>query len=78
MGGVGADSTIAVKIYPPTEEYPFHYRFDDTLRLYGDFDPAGLTLRYDETREVYQVQDRNATYPVERYREISPLVKLPK
>jgi hypothetical protein len=78
VAGVPAEFTIPVKIYPPEANRNFHYRFDDTLRLYGNFEARNLTLLYNEPKEEYRLQDQQRKYVLERYQETAPLVEVPK
>jgi hypothetical protein len=78
VAGVSAESTIPVKIYPPEANRNYHYRFDDTLRLYGNFEARNLTLLYNEPKEEYRLQDQQRKYVLERYQETAPLVEVPK
>jgi anti-sigma factor RsiW len=78
VAGTQSVSTITVKIYPPEANRSFHYRFDDTLRLYGKFRSQDLILLYNEPREEYRLQDQQHVYVLERYQETAPLMPTPK
>jgi hypothetical protein len=78
VAGTPSASTIPVKIYPPEANRNFHYRFDDTLRLYGNFGVRNLTLFYNEPKEEYRLQDQQREYVLERYQETAPLVEAPE
>ncbi len=78
VAGTSSASTVPVKVYPPEANRNFHYRFDDTLRLYGTFEVRNLTLLYNEPREEYRLRDQQREYVLERYQETAPLVAAPK
>lgn len=66
-GTAGTDTTVAVLIYP-AEKGGKSYQFDDTLRLYGSFVPARLSLRYDQNTGQYIIREDSVWYPLQRYR----------
>lgn len=69
-----SDTTeITVLVYPgPTSG---QYRFDDTLRLYGPFDPAKLSVTYLPDSAVYRLHVGSNVFPLERYKARQPLAR---
>lgn len=73
FAGAGADTTVAVLLYRG-ETGSRSYRFDDTLRLYGPFEPARLRLQEEETSGRYTLREDSLYYPLQRYHARQALV----
>jgi hypothetical protein len=55
-GANGKDTTVAILIYEASAGSR-SYSFDDTLRLYGSFSPAQLTLQLDQQTGQYVLRE---------------------
>lgn len=54
--------------------YRNHYRFADTLMVFGPANPRRWRLRYDAARQMYVLQTEGAEYALEKgFRQIRPL-----
>ena len=65
-GADSQDTTLAVLLYPVALTKA--YQFDDTLRLYGNFNAAWLFLQYDSNTKRYTLREDSLSYPLQRYR----------
>lgn len=55
---------IPVLIIEDHPEYDFHYRFGDTLKLYGTFSLSALSIEYEPNQDRYALQIAQDTYPI--------------
>ncbi|MDQ4141266.1 MAG: hypothetical protein M3142_12185 [Bacteroidota bacterium] len=63
--GTNSDSTTTILLYPAASPA---YQFNDTLRIYGNFAPDQLTLKYNQLKEQYTLLIDSNAYPLQRYR----------
>jgi hypothetical protein len=74
FSGTQTDSTITILMYPAQSAA---YRFDDTLRLYGSFEPSQLSLQYNQAEEQYTLFIDSLAYSLQRYRPRQTLQPIP-
>ncbi|PSR53065.1 hypothetical protein AHMF7605_05755 [Adhaeribacter arboris] len=65
FSGTNTDSNTTILLYQASSPA---YRFDDTLRLYGNFAAKQLTLQYNQSKEQYTLLIDSLSYPLQRYR----------
>ncbi len=65
--------SLPLLIMPGDEAYPFHYRFGDTLALYGDFSLESLQVTYEPNREAWTLGISGQTYAIPKTGTIRPL-----
>ncbi|SOD96951.1 hypothetical protein [Spirosoma fluviale] len=70
-----ADSSLAILIYSQTDSQMKSYQFDDTLRLYGNFDNSKLRLIYIPATGVYLLEDSTSIFTLKRTKTILPIEK---